>query len=200
MSTDLTDLDFTSVALRPRPAPPAPPRVEATIPPRVQAPAPRNETPRTEAEIGKLRREHAGNFICYARGGGGRDAAPDAPIVLVDDDVPTRLLLEKVLQALGYPARSAGDSQELVQLMRQPPLPRLILIDVELPHVNGFKILTALRKHPQTGAIPLVMLTGRSEPKDLLHALSLGADGYLSKPVSVTSLRTTLDRLLKKPA
>jgi CheY-like chemotaxis protein len=214
LSAELTDLDFTSVALRPRPAAPvaaprqAPPPVprEATPPaPREATPRPAREEaprfePRPEFEFGTLGPGHAGNLICYARSGVASSAAPDAPIVVVDDDESMRRLLEKVLGALGYPVRTAADSHEFMQLMRQPPLPRLILLDVELPKVNGFKILTALRQHPQTRGIPLAMLTARSESKDLLHALSLGADGYLSKPVSVAALRTTVERLLRKAA
>ena len=70
-------------------------------------------------------------------------------------------------------------------------------LDVELPQVSGFKILSVLRHHPQTSAIPLVMLTARTEQKDLLQALSLGADAYLSKPVTVAALRSMVDRMLR---
>jgi CheY-like chemotaxis protein len=205
LSADLTDLDFTSVALRPRPpaprpAPPPAPRVEASRPVCEETPrATPQVAPRPEFEIGTLRAGQAGNLICFARNGVASAAASEAPIVVVDDDESIRRLLEKVLGALGYPVRTAADGQEFMQLMRKPPLPRLVLLDVELPKVNGFKILTALRRHPPTSALPLVMLTARSESKDLLHALSLGADGYLSKPVTVATLRATVERLAGRP-
>ena len=177
---DLTDLDFTQM-MRARPPAPA-------------------AAAQSDAEIGRLREGHAGNFICYARAGAvARPATADAPIVVVEDDATTRQLLGKALVSLGYPVRGAADGAQFQQLLRKPPLPRLILLDVELPQVNGFKILAVLRQHPQTSAIPLVMLTARSENKDLLHALSLGADGYLSKPVSVAALRAVIDRLLRRP-
>jgi CheY-like chemotaxis protein len=179
---ELFDLDFTRRA----PDPVAPTRETAL---------------QVDAEIGSLRPGQAGNFVCYARAGGSRaQAAPDAPIIVVEDDEVTRKVLERALTLSGYPVRVAADSREFLQLMKKPPLPRLILLDVELPHVSGFKILSLLRQHPQTSAIPLVMLTGRSENKDLLHALSLGADGYLSKPVTLATLRSTLDRLLRRAA
>jgi len=179
---ELVDLDFTRRA----PDPVAPTRETAL---------------QVDAEIGSLRPGQAGNFVCYARAGGSRaQAAPDAPIIVVEDDEVTRKVLERALTLSGYPVRVAADSREFLQLMKKPPLPRLILLDVELPQVNGFKILSLLRQHPQTSAIPLVMLTGRSENKDLLHALSLGADGYLSKPVTLATLRSTLDRLLRRAA
>lgn len=175
---DLTDLDFTQM-LRARPAP-------------VQEP---------DGRIGRLGPGHAGNVICYARSGVASSAASaDAPIVVVEDDDITRQLLAKALSTHGYAVQTAADSRQLQALIRKPPLPRLVLLDVELPQVNGFKILSVLRQHPQTSAIPLVMLTARSENKDLLHALSLGADGYLSKPVTVAALRSMVDRLLRKAA
>jgi CheY-like chemotaxis protein len=200
-AVDLTDLDFTQV-LRARAPAPAPAAAAAAAPASAPAPAKAAEvTLRGEFEIGRLREGQPGNFISYARAG--LPSAPvtnDAPIVLVEDDDITRQLLAKALATHGYPVRCAADSRQFQALMRTPPLPRLILLDVELPQVSGFKILAVLRQHPQTSAIPLVMLTARTESKDLLHALSLGADGYLSKPVTVATLRLTVDRLLRRVA
>jgi CheY-like chemotaxis protein len=187
-AVDLTDLDFTQV-LRARAPAPAPAAAAAAAPASAPAPAKAAEvTLRGEFEIGRLREGQPGNFISYARAG--LPSAPvtnDAPIVLVEDDDITRQLLAKALATHGYPVRCAADSRQFQALMRTPPLPRLILLDV-------------LRQHPQTSAIPLVMLTARTESKDLLHALSLGADGYLSKPVTVATLRLTVDRLLRRVA
>ena len=200
---DLTDLDFTQMipARSARPASvPAPIPVAAPVATPVTAPAPASSF-RPDASIGKLGQGHAGNYICYARAGiSARPEVADAPIAIVEDDEITRELLARALTTHGYSVRAAADSRQLQQLIRTPPLPRLILLDVELPQVNGFKILSVLRQHPQTSAIPLVMLTARSENKDLLHALSLGADGYLSKPVTVAALRAMVDRLLRKAA
>jgi CheY-like chemotaxis protein len=178
---ELPDLDFT------RRAPDPGPRRDIALQP--------------DAEIGSLRDGQAGNFICYTRAGAAAvQVGADAPIIVVEDDEVTRRVLERALTLSGYPVRVAADSREFLQLMKKPPLPRLILLDVELPQVNGFKILSLLRGHPQTSAIPMVMLTGRSENQDLLHALSLGADGYLSKPVTLATLRATIDRLLRRAA
>ena len=191
---DLTDLDFTRV-MKARPVVPPPAPEPAPAP----QPAPRPEVPpRAEAEIGKLGAGHAGNLIRYARAGVTGRPDAEAPVMIVEDDETTRRLMEKALTSHGYIVRGAADGPQFLQLIRRPPLPRLILLDVELPQVSGFKILTVLRQHPQTSAIPLVMLTARSENKDLLHALSLGADAYLSKPITVAALRSMVDRLLRR--
>jgi CheY-like chemotaxis protein len=139
----------------------------------------------------------SGNFIAFARGGAPRSlrVAADAPIVVVEDDPDTRRLLERVLTLHGFQVRTAGDIDEFKQVMR-PPLPRLVLLDIELPRVNGLRILSALRQHPQTAALPVVMVTARSGNKDLAQALALGADGYVTKPLTVGVLRSVIDKVL----
>lgn len=176
------DLDFTKGMAGARPALPEP----AVLP---------------QSEIGALRPELGGNFIYYVRAGLPRVAAlTDAPILVVEDDPDTRRLVEKVLTLQGFAVRGAADSREFQEAIRRPPLPQLVLLDVELPRISGFKLLTALRQHPQTSAIPVVMVTARTANKDLLYGLSLGADGYLSKPFTVDGLRSMIDRVLPRRA
>jgi len=156
---------------------------------------------RPDTEIGGYKPGKGGNFIAYARRDAKRSpASPDAPVLVVEDEDDTRRLLERVLVLEGYPVRTAADSAQFLQAIRKPPLPRLILLDIELPRISGFKILALLRQHPQTSVIPVVMVTARSETKDVLQAMSLGADGYLSKPVTLQMLRATLERILPRPA
>ena len=175
---DLVDLDFTK--------PPIPERKPAQASPRAELEA-----------IGSLAPGHAGNLVCFIAANARRvTATADAPVTVVEDDETTGRVLHRAISALGYPVRIAAHGREFLQGLRKAPLPRLVLLDVELPQVNGFKLLTLLRQHPQTAGIPVVLLTGRSESKDLLHGLSLGADGYLSKPVKLETLRAMLEKLL----
>lgn len=174
---DLVDLDFTK--------PPVPEKKSAP------------ESARADLEIGTLRAGQAGNYICFLAANARRVAAtPDAPIMLVEDDEVTRRVLEKALALRGHTVMTSANGRDFLRALKKPPLPRLVFLDVELPEVNGFKLLTLLRQHPQTAGIPVVLLTGRSESKDLLHGLSLGADGYLSKPVKLDTLRAMLDKLV----
>lgn len=183
-NSPLMDLDFTK------------PLAQAAA-----APALGEHAPDPQSEIGGRRTDIAGNFIYYVRSGAPRAAASaDAPILIVEDDEDTRHLLDKVLRLQGFPVRAAADSREFQQELRKPPLPCLILLDVELPRVSGFKLLTVLRQHPQTSGIPVVLVTARSANKDLLYGLSLGADGYLSKPFTVESLCSLVQKVLRGPA
>ena len=181
------DLDFTRFfAARP----PAPPWQEVAAPAVPVAPT----APAVAAAPGK-----AANLVCYARADASREAAAsDAPVLVVEDHEPSRRMLEKMLQMKGYPVRSAADSREFAAEMRKPPRPRLILLDVGLPRVNGFDLLGYMRQHPQTQTIPVVMVTARTDRKDVMRGLALGADGYLSKPVSVAALQSVIETVLWK--
>jgi len=156
---------------------------------------------RADTQIGDRSAEQGGNLVFYTRTGIKRPApAADAPVLVVDDDEITRRVLARVLGAKGLPVRTAADSKELQQVMRLPPLPRLILLDVGLPRISGFRILQLLRQHPQTSAIPIVLVTASAENRDIAQGLALGADGYLSKPLTVATLNSAIDRILQRPA
>src|SRR5262245_6873321 len=117
-ASDTMDLDFTSEPEKGAGAP--------------QPPA------RPATDIGAPRPGKGDNLIAYARGGVPRPAAaPDAPVLVVEDDEDVRRLLEKVLTQQGYPVRTAADGQQFVQAIRQRPMPCLVLLDVELPRLNG---------------------------------------------------------------
>jgi len=178
---DLLDLDFTSFV----------PLAKATD---------AGET-RADTQIGDRPAGPGSNLVFYARSGVKRPAhAADAPVLVVDDDDVTRRVLARALDAKGLPVRTAGDSKELQQVMRLPPLPRLILLDIGLPRISGLRILQLLRQHPQTSAIPIILVTASAENRDIAQGLALGADGYLSKPLTVATLNSAIDRILQRPA
>jgi two-component system, OmpR family, response regulator len=213
MADDLANLDFTRLLqLRARapaaatPAAPAPaavsPAPSAPVAP-ASAKVPAAETPAAETplssdtRIGLISAADSGNVVTYASPGAPRAPAPaDAPVLVVEDDEITRQLLQQAMQIHGLPVRTAGDSREFAQELRKPPLPRLILLDVDLPGTNGFRILELLRQNPRTGSIPIVMVTSHSAPGDVVQALTLGAEGYLSKPVTLNRLRAVVAKVL----
>ena len=154
---------------------------------------------RPETEIGSAPLAN-GRFIAYVRAAAPRNAPHDAPVIVVEDDEDTRRLLERVLKIASLPVRTAADSREFMHWFRTPPLPRLVMLDIELPRVNGFKILQLIRQQPQTADIPVVMVSAHAEPKHIQQAMTLGADGYLSKPVKVATLREMLAKVLHRTA
>jgi len=118
-------------------------------------------------------------------------------ILLVEDDTTTRLILDMICRKAGYLTRQAADAPSFIGAIQKMPLPDAIVLDVELPgNVSGFKILAKIRAHPILKTLPVIMLTVHSEPADLLQAVSLGTDAYLTKPASAQALLDALGAVL----
>lgn len=110
-------------------------------------------------------------------------------ILIVEDDKTTQYLLHMLLSRGGYQTRRAGDAAEFVAAMQKAPLPDLVILDLRLKDdVSGFKILTKIRAHPKIATMPVVILSGQTAPSDLMQAVSLGVDAYLSKPTRSKAL------------
>lgn len=110
-------------------------------------------------------------------------------ILIVEDDKTTQYLLHMLLSRGGYQTRRAGDAPEFILAMQKAPLPDLIILDIRLRgDVSGFKILAKIRSHPKISKMPVIILSGQTDPSDLMQAVSLGVDAYLSKPTKSKAL------------
>jgi signal transduction histidine kinase/CheY-like chemotaxis protein len=106
----------------------------------------------------------------------------DPPLILVaDDQKPTAVMLERVFEYEGYQVESVYDGIAAVQAA-QAMLPDLILLDINMPGLNGFEVLKQLRESAATASIPTILITAMGELSDVVHGLKLGADDYLRKP------------------
>ena len=118
-------------------------------------------------------------------------------VLVVDDDNKTLRLIRDALELHGFTIRTAingGAALEEVQEER----PNLVLLDVQLPDVNGVDMLTRLR---ELGVhAPVVAVTARAMPGDEAGLLAAGFDGYLGKPLSLGRLLEAVNRLLKTQA
>jgi two-component system, OmpR family, KDP operon response regulator KdpE len=115
-------------------------------------------------------------------------------ILLVEDDQQVRAFIESTLHLASYQTLSAGDGLQGV-LLAQRELPHLIILDIGLPRLNGFQILERVRETDDT---PIIMLTSRDAEEDKLHAFSLGADDYLTKPFSARELLARVQAVLRR--
>ena len=75
--------------------------------------------------------------------------------------------------------------------------PRLILLDLKMPKVDGFEVLRQIKLDPRTGSIPVVVMTSSSLPQDIRLAYSLGANSYVVKPITFEQLRETVGRVIE---
>ncbi|HEV8308949.1 MAG TPA: response regulator [Methylomirabilota bacterium] len=122
---------------------------------------------------------------------------PGLPVVLVADDDPAiRALVCDVLSEAGFRTVTAGDGNEVLELARRHR-PILIVLDIMMPHVDGYTALTRLRSHAELRDVPVLILTGQLGP--LYEALSfgVGAVAHMTKPFSPRQLMETVERLLE---
>ncbi|MBZ0282772.1 MAG: response regulator [Anaerolineae bacterium] len=105
------------------------------------------------------------------------------PLVLVaDDEIPTTVMLARIFEREGYEVRSVHDGNAALNAA-QELLPDLILLDVQMPLMNGFEVLRHLRENPLTANIPTIIVTAKArQPTDVAHGLNLGADDFIHKP------------------
>lgn len=102
-------------------------------------------------------------------------------ILVVDDDADMRLLLGKMLKNAGYTVVEATDGDEVVSAALSYE-PDIVLLDIVMPRMDGFKALASLKQDPRIRHIPVIMVTARNHPDDLETARSLGAHNYINKP------------------
>jgi two-component system sensor histidine kinase/response regulator len=120
-------------------------------------------------------------------------------ILVIDDDPLIRESIQDLLESQGFQAITASNGSNGLQLAiaKQPDL---ILCDIQMPEMDGYGVLRALRNHAALKTTPFIFLTARSDYGDLRQGMNLGADDYLSKPCSTDELLVTLNRRLEKQA
>ncbi len=105
-------------------------------------------------------------------------------ILIVEDNAKNLKLARDILQVKGFQTLEAGTADEGIALARAH-LPRLILMDVQLPGMDGITALGHLKAEPSTARIPVVALTAFAMKEDQTRLLGAGFDGYLTKPIDV---------------
>ncbi len=102
-------------------------------------------------------------------------------VLVVDDSADVRLLLGKTLKAVGYEVVEATDGDEVLSAALSYE-PNIILMDVNMSRLDGFRALAALKRDARLRHIPVIMVTAKGHPDDLETARSLGAHDYINKP------------------
>jgi DNA-binding response OmpR family regulator len=117
-------------------------------------------------------------------------------ILCVDDDEPNRRAFALLLRRAGFQTMEAPSGHDALRLAGQRP--DLIILDVDLPDIDGLEVCRRIKAHPATAAIPVLHMSGVFvSTEDKAHALDDGADGYLTKPVEPRELLATVRALLR---
>ena len=119
-------------------------------------------------------------------------------ILIVEDNPKNLKLVRDTLQVTGYRTIEAETGEEGVRLARERR-PALILMDIQLPGINGVEALRQLRADPMTHTIPVIAVTASVMTDDRTRIMAAGFDGFHGKPISVRQLLATVREILDKP-
>jgi two-component system chemotaxis response regulator CheY len=115
--------------------------------------------------------------------------------LVVDDSRAIRSVLRRMLSEIGLDADEAGDGRQALALLERIARPDVLLIDWNMPEMDGLALVKALRSQPEFDAAPIVMVTTESEMDRVIEALEAGANEYLMKPFTKEGLLSKLELL-----
>lgn len=115
-------------------------------------------------------------------------------VLVAEDDVDLQGLLKETLEANGMDVRTADDGSRALAAVKEDE-PDIVLLDLDLPDVDGLAVLAAIRRH---GQLPVIVLTGRRLEQDRVAGLEQGADDYVVKPFSARELVARIHAVLRR--
>ncbi len=116
-------------------------------------------------------------------------------ILLIEDNAQNRYLVTFLLENSGYTVQQAADGARGIEAARAV-VPSLILLDIQLPHMDGYAVARALRKNQALADVPIVAVTSYAMPGDREKALEAGCTGYIEKPINPDSFVGELELVL----
>ena len=124
-------------------------------------------------------------------------STPKPKVLVVEDDEIISYLLDFRLKREGFDVILASDGHQAYDYLENGTPPQLVLLDVMLPYLDGFEIITHLRGKPEWSEVPVIMLTSKSQEQSIVRALDAGANDYVVKPFRPDELMARLRRLLR---
>lgn len=118
-------------------------------------------------------------------------------ILVVDDDADALVLMAMILQRRGFEVLKAQGGPQALGLLAHN-LPDLVILDVMMPHMDGYEVCRQIRADPRTAHLPVVMLTARAQPANQMEGLRAGANDYIAKPVHPDELLERINAVLEQ--
>jgi CheY-like chemotaxis protein len=139
-----------------------------------------------------FRRGQPVQILFFATKGGGTIML--VRILVVDDSLLIRQLLDNILAAEGYEVLLASNGKEAIEVAKEKS-PRIIVMDINMPVINGLQACTRLKAIKETRSIPVVLMTGLKMYK--MDAIEAGADGFLTKPFDISDILNNVNSLIR---
>jgi two-component system cell cycle response regulator DivK len=117
-------------------------------------------------------------------------------ILYVEDNPDNRLLVKRVLMVEGYRVIEAENANQAIELL-QTEFPRLILMDINMPDVDGYTLTARLRDNQALNGTPIIALTANVMRGDRERSLDAGCDGYIQKPIDIDLLPMQVEKYLR---
>ena len=121
---------------------------------------------------------------------------PRARVLVVDDEADLVRILQFGLQGIGYQVETASDGQEALKKAREQK-PDIILLDLMLPKLDGYKVCRLLKFDERYKNIPIIILSARTQEGDQLLAMEMGANRFVTKPYDFSEVLSHIEALLK---
>ncbi|MDH5257608.1 MAG: response regulator transcription factor [Gammaproteobacteria bacterium] len=121
-------------------------------------------------------------------------------VLVAEDDDQISYLLNFMLTREGYKVKVANDGQEAMDAIAEMSMPKLVLLDIMMPYFDGYQLVAHIRNETDWKDVPIVMLTAKSQEKDIIKALEGGANDYVVKPFQPGELITRLKMLMRRAA
>lgn len=121
-------------------------------------------------------------------------AVAEERILIVDDEVGIRNLIKLFLEQKKYDVQSVGTGMECLELMKKGELD-LILLDIEMPYMNGFEVCKEIRKFSN---IPILFVSCKKDPADRIEGILIGADDYITKPFDFHELEARIEAIFRR--
>ncbi len=118
-------------------------------------------------------------------------------LLVVDDNSMNRIMLSRYITKLGYKASVAENGRQALEKLQSDPFD-LILLDVQMPEMDGYEVLERLKAHPRLRDIPVIMISAVEELDSVVRCIELGAQDYLPKPFNAVLLRARLTACLER--
>ena len=120
-------------------------------------------------------------------------------ILVVEDEEDIAFLVRFMLERQQYTVDHAADGRQAMEYIARSTPPDLVLLDIMLPYHDGIEIVQRLRGTPGWESLPVLMLTAKARESDIVKALELGADDYVTKPFQPEELLARIKRLIRRP-
>jgi chemosensory pili system protein ChpA (sensor histidine kinase/response regulator) len=118
-------------------------------------------------------------------------------VMIVDDSVTVRKVTSRLMERQGWEVLTAKDGVDAVNQL-QDVYPDMVLLDIEMPRMDGFEVLRTVRRDPRLANLPIIMITSRTGEKHQRQAKELGVNGFLGKPFQEAGLMSTIDEVLSE--